>query len=283
MLEKETEQKPVFSEQTGFLLQERNMADQFASSEMQRIALLLNTQPDEAGLTDNPLRCAILMSLALIQLTLMRQVLQSEELMWYETHKDNAVYMDEPADISSALRRFDGQVEILTNGILKTECGRISSTVCTKMPAERLIFVMLNLLADMMRDEPEFRVFRMEAEQDMQEIRVVMSFRRPEEGECEPLPVSQMLVQPPECESPASAANLVKRFCEVFHVRMMRRNTETTRQIVLSFAETPLHTAPLALCSDHTPYHGGGFTAYHAILARAVPVEVLIGCEERFF
>lgn len=168
--------------------------------------------------------------------------------MWYESAAAQTGLVRTVCDISSALRRFDGQIEILAGGIVQSEHGTIDGVMYTDVPAERLIFAMLSLLTEMFRSEPDYRVFRLDVTRGQKEIRIVMTFQRAETDSTrsflpeDPLPLPQDIAQ---AASP--------------------------------FAE---HSE---LRSDRAKYAGSNYTAYHAMLARVVPLETLIGCEERYF
>lgn len=275
--------RSAFSEEALAELGVRNAVDRFAAAEVQRAADMVNTMPDESGVPVDPVQRAVYMTLITTRLALMRQVLCTEELMWYESAAAQTDPVRTVCDISSALRRFDGQIEILAGGIVQSEHGTIDGVMYTDVPAERLIFAMLSLLTEMFRSEPDYRVFRLDVTRGQKEIRIVMTFQCAETDSTRSFLPEDPLPLPQDIAQAASPEKLVGRFCETFGVKLVRCESDGEKQIVLTLPAASPFAEHSELRSDRAKYAGSNYTAYHAMLARVVPLETLIGCEERYF
>lgn len=245
------------------MLQARNQAEREALSAMEYAAGQLCGTADDA-------KNSAYLSLMKEVCRLQYRIICSEELLNYEKPQVTA----EAVDLCRTMRRFVNRTETLTGGKITIGECLIPHGLYAKVQPERLSFVLLSMLEDVLREMPEANTMDFTAECVQTELRIGMTLRRDPERNADAFVFSV----PAAATEPDSPAELAKRFCESFGAGMLRQHADgkciSILKLPAACAENPL----MKVSSDSVSKPDD--MLYRAALSGFVPMEMILQNDE---
>ncbi len=256
-------------------LDARDAADSRIAAELMRAADLLNKAPDASGLPAAPLERELFISLHSLRMSLLRQIRFNEELLWYETKAESCLRSRKVYALSPVIREFCSEIELLASGYVEMTVDDVPETLCSAIPPQRLSFVMLCLLTESLAQSPAYNSFRFTAAEEEGRIRISLCFCEGTNPEKKNLP-EPAWAPAVNAELPAAPQQIIRRFTEMFDVRILRQETDRQHLYSLSFPSVlPVDTVG-TFGSDRAHLPECPVSVYHAMLEAVIPAEELL-------
>lgn len=252
------------------LLREQASALHAAGTAILYAADRLNREKDEDGLPADPAAREPFLAIQDSCYALLRQSLCDQELLWYETAGEQTASCG-VLELNRPLRRFFGQVELLTDRYLCAGVCDVQGRLYARADEARLTFALTAMLTEMWKDAQGQNCLDLCAARDDAAVRITLTMRRDAAQLREPLPVQGKLNRP---VSAASAGMLLERFCNAFDARIMRRAADGT--ICCTMELPAAESLGNVLRSDCTLPDDSRLSLFHVLLSELLPAESLL-------